>query len=106
MRLGVVIFADLAVGIGAGRVEVAQGGEAQAVRLWYQRRIFSTVELGFAVGVHRALRWSSEMGTFGRLAVGGARDEKTMSRTPWSTIASSRFSVLTDVVVEILARVA
>ena len=45
VRLGVVVLADLRVGIGARGVEVAEGGVTEIVRLEYQCSIFSTASL-------------------------------------------------------------
>ena len=59
VRLGIVILADLAVGIGAGGVEVAEAAYRQAVISPYQRSIFSTISLDSPYGFTGACGWSS-----------------------------------------------
>jgi len=56
VRLGIVVLADGAVLGGAGGVEIAEGGEAQAVRGREGLEHVFHIELGLAVGVDRSLR--------------------------------------------------
>src|ERR1043165_2613982 len=72
MDLGRVIFAELAVRIGASRVEVAQRDRAYSIRAFEMRQRMLDGQLRLTVGVHRS-RWMRLANRrFHRLAVDGA----------------------------------
>ncbi len=89
MKLRVVVLAELAVGIGAGRVEVAERHRAYAVGAVVVRQRAFDGELGFAIGVDRARRMI--FGDRRLLGIAEHRpvDENTKWRTPVAIIASS-----------------
>ena len=59
---GIVIFADLAIRIGAGGIEIAQGGVAQSMRAAVPVQCALDRQLGIAIRVERAL-WRSSRGS-------------------------------------------
>ena len=106
VRLRIVILADLAVGIGAGGVEVAERRVAEAVRLPVPVQHLLDGELGLAVRVDRVLR--VVLGD--RHASAARRRSRTSTRTrrrarPRRSIASEQVQRPDDVVAEILAGV-
>ncbi len=82
MDLRRVILADLAVGIGAGRVEVAQRDRMDAVRALEVRQRALDGELRLAVAVDRLLRMRFRDRRLDRLAVGRARRREHEVRRP------------------------
>ena len=94
MNLGVVILAELAVGIGAGGVEVAQPDRPDAVGALEVRQRLLDRQLGLPVGVDRRGR-----DAFRATAVSAGSpytaqvEENTNARHPSAAIASSVPSV-------------
>ncbi len=80
--LGVVILAELAVGIRAGRVEITQRHREQSVCALEVRQRTLDRELGLAVAVDRLLRMGFGNRRFDRLAVGraGGREDEPGDR--------------------------
>ena len=90
MNLGIVVFADRAVRVRAGRVEIAQRDPSQAVRALEMRKRPLHGQLGVPVRVDR-LRVGSDstIGTDVGSPYTAQVDENTSRLTPASTIASS-----------------
>ena len=95
MGFRIVIFAEFAIGIGARRIEIAQRREVRSVRSGIPVEDLLHGQLRFTVRVDRLLRVVIRMGTSCGTPYVAHVDEKTISRTPASTIASSKLSVQT-----------